>query len=72
VQQQADALERLQGAVAHAVEELADADRDERAVLVGQVAQRRRGATEQEHRPDDVEDHEQGEVRRAEVRPEEP
>ena len=72
VQQQADALEHLQGPLADAVEQVAHPDRDERAALVGQVAEGRRGAPEQEHRPDDVEDHEQRQVRRAEVRAEEP
>jgi hypothetical protein len=72
VQQQADALEHLERALTEPVEDLADPDRGERPVLVGQRAQGRAGATEQEHRPDDVEDHEQRQVRRAEVRAEEP
>ena len=67
VQHQADVLEHLVGVFAEWFQRTPDEMRHERPVAVREVAGRSTGPAEQEHRPDDVEDHEQDHPRPAEV-----
>ena len=68
VQQQPDALEHLQGAGRRAGEQRPDPEGRPGPRPVGEHAQRRARAAEQEHGPQHVEDHEQDQPRAAGVR----
>ena len=68
VEQQEHGLQDEQRGLGQAAEQLADADRDVGARLVGQVARRRGGAAEGEQRPDHVEDQEEDQPGAAGVR----
>ena len=72
VQQQRDGLDDLVGVGPQRFEQAADAVREERGLVVGQVSGADRGAAEQRVCPDDVEDHEQDQPRPAGVRAIEP